>query len=308
MSRALTEEQLLARSDWPKGTRFTLIKPPMWEVYCPICSVDRYVKAGLCSGRFRNDHRNISAGQRACRCGVGYRWTEEQYIYRINTDTDYKFLRWEGEFKGNSSKVTLYCPHHNGEMTIVLRAVLNGSGCFSCFGKRKRPQEETEKLLRAACKEQGYTFIDIPVYRSNKSEFTFHCSEHGTQKMLISNMLSHKQGCPECKGKNQSYCYIHVVQDGDLPIALKFGITKNPKLRLTQQRRKTSLILVQACVFKFPSVALCKNAEREIKNTLPCGLLTKKEIPDGWTETISLTSLEDIIEIFEKLGGICVRD
>ena len=61
-------------------------------------------------------------------------------------------------------------------------------------------------------------------------------------------------------------------------------------------------------VWEFPNVDSCKNAEKEVKKSLYCGIFTKAEIPDGWTETTSIKSIEQIIQIYKKYNGTYVSN
>ena len=91
-------------------------------------------------------------------------------------------------------------------------------------------------------------------------------------------------------------------------MAVKFGIANNAIIRNRQQNR-TSVYPVKGCgVWEFETKGDCVSAERECKQTLECGILTKEEMPDGWSETVDVKDLEKIISIYEKHGGVRIED
>ena len=110
-------------------------------------------------------------------------------------------------------------------------------------------------------------------------------------------------GCYCNSRVNQLYSYVHGVLDQGEKVAIKFGITNNPKMRVRQQSYKCLYTVEQGFLFKFNNSPNCLAAERECKQTLKCGVLTKEEMPDGWTETVSVEDLDKIISIYEKHGG-----
>lgn len=305
-------EDFLATGFFEDGTTFTKSErkdkngwSPYWFVTCPTCSNDKFVKAGLCSGIFEGMKSNLLKGAKPCRCSSRYVYTEEQYILRINTETPYSFIRWIGKFKGNRSKVVVFCEEHGGEIEMTVFGLLSGNRCITCHGHKPKPETDMKEQLKKVCEERGYTFVKLIDYKSNKSSFQYSCKTHGIQQISITNFIHGEQGCPECRGKNQTYAYIHLVEDEGLGIiGLKFGITKNPRIRIRQQNRLAKYKLHKFKLYRFETVAACRTAEKEVKDVLPCGVFSQQDIPDGWTETTYIYNLENIMKIFEDNGGI----
>lgn len=307
---SVTEEDFISTGAFKEGTTFKRSERKnkhgwnsYWYVTCPTCSNDKFVEAGLCSGVFEGSQSNLIRGAKPCRCSSSYAYTEDQYVFRINSETEYAFLRWEGDFKGNRTKAVVFCQEHNGEMTMTVSGLLQGSKCLACHGKRRRPEEEVIQELKKLCKKMGYDFLSIIDYKSNKSYFEFSCKEHGINKMPITNFTHGEQGCAACKGKNQKYAYIHLIKDEDMVVGLKFGITKNPNIRARQQNRLAKYKIEKFKLYEFDTVSACREAEKEIKETLPCGLFSAQDIPDGWTETTYTYNLEKVMNIFVNKGG-----
>lgn len=309
---ATVEEDFLSTGKFPKGTKLSksdvLDKngwKPFWNVFCPICSTDQYVIAGLCSGVFLGHRANLIRGWKPCRCSVGYRWSEEQYIYRINNETSYTFVRWAEDFAANSTKTVVYCATHGGEMEMSVSGLLSGNGCLTCFGKRKTDIHiRTAKAKQALLKMQGVTFVSIEDKGNKDCLVTYACNEHGKQSTVYDALVHAGSGCPECRGKRQREAYINFVYDNTEVVAVKFGIANDHALRIKQQNGKNRLSMETYQVYKFDTTRECKKAEAEVKKLLCCGILTKTDLKDGHTETVKPSDLDNVINIFENNGGI----
>ena len=98
-----------------------------------------------------------------------------------------------------------------------------------------------------------------------------------------------------------------VVDVHDVVVAIKFGIARDSKQRIRQQNSRSVYRLKQHSVYTFPSVAECKKAERECKEELDCGIVLKRDMPNGYTETTWLYNLEKIEEIYKRNGGLLLH-
>ena len=151
-------------------------------------------------------------------------------------------------------------------------------------------------------KEKGHTFVKWVEESGTMEKFQYLCPLHGEQVTTATNYLQGK-GCPSCAGHLQRQCYINQVIDGGLVVALKFGISKESSRRLVRQNATNLFTMEQIGVWEFPSVKACKAAEKQCKKELECGILMKRELPDGHTETTHIKNLDRIIEIYENHGG-----
>ena len=112
----------------------------IWEYICPVCSHDEYVQAGLCSGVFETIVAHLKRGVLPCRCAPNYRYTKEQWTYRVEQDLNnrgLKFLEWIEEAKG-SSKLKYLCAEHGVQIATAYSLVQNGTGCPICAGNIQR--------------------------------------------------------------------------------------------------------------------------------------------------------------------------
>lgn len=214
-----------------------------WKYECPVCSNDEYVKAGVCSGIFYANQRNLLAGKLSCRCTTSFRWTKEQYEYRIK-----------------------------------------------------------KKMLESKTTDKFVGFVDG--FKNAKSKFTRFCKTHGDYETTLHGYLSGNSQCPQCANRTQQEAYVNFIKDNVNLKALKFGIAKDSTHRLNEQNHRSKFIVQQYSVWTFPDVKSCKAAEKFIKQNLKCKVLTKEEMPDGYTETTSVENLKEIIKIYEDFGGV----
>jgi len=116
-----------------------------------------------------------------------------------------------------------------------------------------------------------------------------------------------QQGCRPCacSKHRQQECYINwIIGEHNNAVGIKFGIANNSKQRIKSQNRQSSYEVRQHQVYTFPTVQSCKQAERECKKELDCGVVLKRDMPDGWTETTSVLNLSKVVGIYKRNGGV----
>lgn len=110
-----------------------------WDYVCPVCSVDEYVKVGLCSGVFSAHRDSLKAGSKSCRCNNTYRWTQEQKEYQINKickEEDLSFIGWLGDYENNESKFRWVCQKGHDCITSINNFLCKGIRCNTCWKVR----------------------------------------------------------------------------------------------------------------------------------------------------------------------------
>lgn len=176
--------------------------------------------------------------------------------------------------------------------------------------EQREHQIKNEMVQRSDKEPPNFKFVGWKSrngYTNSESGFIFSCSRHGDQVVSVANFLYRHQGCPLCAGKNQQQCYLHQVKDNGVPVALKLGIARDWQGRLRGQNMKNLFQAQNIGVWEFENVDDCKSAERECKQTLKTGVLSSREMKDGWTETVSTLDLDKVIAIYEKHGGERIR-
>lgn len=109
-----------------------------------------------------------------------------------------------------------------------------------------------------------------------------------------------------CSIHRQQEAYINYLLEGEDIVAIKFGIARDSKQRVKQQDSKSVYTLKKHSVYKFPDVASCKQAERECKKELETGVVLKRDMPDGWTETTWSYNIGKVVDIYKRNGGVLV--
>lgn len=177
--------------------------------------------------------------------------------------------------------------------------------CSDCYHFTK---EQQTYRLKKLCEDLGYTFIGFVKSTAYgiKDRFKYLCEEHGVQEVCLNNFINSNSRCPSCVGKNQLEGYINAIYDGELPVALKFGIATASTRRVREQNRKSAFEVRNLATYLYPNAITCKAAEAACKEVLECGVVSKEDMPDGWTETVALTDYDKVVSIYERFGGVRV--
>lgn len=158
----------------------------------------------------------------------------------------------------------------------------------------------------ACCRALGYKFMGWIKKPRAAGSFNYRCPVHGIQTGKL-DTLERGSGCPLCAGHSQKQGYINTVYDNLTSVAIKFGISKDSRKRVSTQNKRNLFQMEPAVVFNFPSVKACKDAEKACKDSLVCGILSSRELKDGHTETTSLQNIERVMEIYKRFGGARVK-
>ncbi|AFA44761.1 hypothetical protein RaK2_00488 [Klebsiella phage vB_KleM_RaK2] len=184
-----------------------------------------------------------------------------------------------------------------------------------CAPTYRWTQEQREYQIQKEIDERGLEnyfigWVDPEGYKNNGSKIIIGCinsdddgTQHKSYTIAINDFLHGHKGCAKCAGQTQKHAYINVVYNENKPVAIKFGIANAPHIRIEFQNSKNLYKMVQPHIYKFFSTEQCKDAERYCKSIYK-NVLTKEQLFDGYTETTLLENIENIIQIYEKYGGI----
>lgn len=286
-------------------------------VKCSVCSKDGELFG---EGYFRSSKKHLVSRSLPCGCAKNVRWSQDQYATLCSRKAEqlgYKFLGFEGEWKAANTKLILLCENHGEWNTGVITSLIHGgSGCPVC---------KIETISRFSLKPDGVmirSFLasesfhpDTKFWRSERKDskdckaywyvYCPECSQLG--ESAASNLQKGKRPCA-CTRQRQQECYINFVMDNSLVVAIKFGIARDSISRSNHQNRKSVYMVENVITYNFPSVRMCKKAERECKQELECGIVLKRDMPDGWTETTHLYNLSKILEIYCRNGGVEIEN
>jgi len=158
-------EEFIKTGKFLEGTTFTRNttkkdsrgRYPYWDVICPLCSDDEYVKNRVCSGIFSCATSHLKRGKLTCRCSKTYRWTQDQREYQIGkvcSQENLTFIGWEGEYKNCKSKFNWKCSEGHRNVTS-LNDFLKGIRCTQCF----QEYSVINGYYPDRTKEQDYLYI-----------------------------------------------------------------------------------------------------------------------------------------------------
>lgn len=173
-----------------------------------------------------------------------------------------------------------------------------------CSASYRYTAEQITYKVRKKIEKKGYVWIGWITKPSSIGKFKYICKSHGEQKGTANNLLNIGQGCPQCANKNQQQAYINYIYDEqDIICALKFGIANNSNRRMKEQNSHNVFTMKQHQVWHFPTVKQCQNAEKYCKKVLNTEAVSKYSMPDGYTETVELSCMASIQNIYKLYGG-----
>lgn len=285
---------------------------------CAKCSEDIELFG---EGYFRSLRGCIVRGAVPCGCAKNPRWTKEQYdilCSRKAKELGYTFLGFAGELARNKTKIKMLCEKHGEWSSGVINTLIgkNKRGCPVCGieATAKSKIKSDEEFIISFFSSGGF-HPDTKFWKSSRKSnqggsvyWCMFCPDYEEIGESFSGDLQNGRRSCGCSNQRQQECYVNLVLDGDMVIALKFGVARDSRLRIKQQNAKALYTLEHYNTFVFPSVISCKKAERECLQELECGVISRRDMPDGYTETTWSYNLDKIIEIYEHNGGIKIEN
>jgi len=284
----------------------------LYVLQCNVCKEDPELFG---DGLFISGKSNLDKGQISCGCSTKPLWTKEQLEVRLKREAEsrgYIFHKLCDTYEKATTKIVVECKSHGIWDTMQANNFLRGQDCPSCSA-----------ISRSKNLVHHNTFEDEVFIERFKNSKLF---PEGTT--FVRNSLGFKDRylepcwdvtCPVCqitfaargaalyKGSMRCDCrclpkqaYINIIQDKEEIVAVKFGIARNPSDR--KYRGFNYEYYLYGC-WEFSNYADCLKAELVCKQTLSCGILDKKQMPDGYTETTYPNNIEKVISIFEEYGG-----
>ena len=201
------------------------------------------------------------------------------------------------EILSNRTKVSIICPIH-GVFGQTLDSHFSGQGCSKCTKGHKPKSRDVKVKMAKNVHGDTYDYSLLPDDFMRHDKVRIICRTHGEFNQSFHLHLKGR-GCAECKGKTQRELYIHNVGN----VALKYGIANNSERRRVEQDQKSPLEVMSLVVYRFDTVEKCKSTEAEIKKMFG-PVLSKRDLPDGWTETTLISNFDKLVEIIEGNGGL----
>ena len=273
-------------------------------VECGVCAKDPELHG---DGLYTIDKPNLIKGVIPCACAKTFRWSDDQWIVKLQRYSDIastRFVRYIGGIGSKRSAVFL-CKEH-GEYQAQVYDFIEGKGCRRCSKNSLKPDEVMiSGFMNSRSFDLGTTFkrSDKRDSKGAKVYWQVTCSVCDvTYESNACHLRKGKQGC-ECGYRNQKFSYLLQILDNKTPIAIKFGVTKSLKRRVAEHENGSPFDIEPLAYWEFPDNISCKAAELECSRELFCGVLSQKDFPDGFTETTYISNIDSVKDIFSRHGG-----
>ena len=285
----------------------------LYLVKCEECTKDPELFG---EGLFISGRSNLVKGQIPCGCSKKPIWTKDQLVIRLKRralDGGYSFIGLSEDYNKALTKISVSCDTHGIWEGMHAANFLQGQSCPGCANEVR-----VEKLSDYNTKPDSY-FIDKfyetgqysgvlnfkKVYIDNEADYSRHvwsytCSDCGVDTLSHAHVLLVGGKSCDCSSRTQKQAYIKLLKDNDLTIAIKFGIANKASQR---KIRKCIYDIENHSFWEFENRVDCIKAESLCKSELVCEVLSKNEVPDGYTETTSPLNIERVVEIFKSFGG-----
>jgi len=241
------------------------------------------------------------------RCGGTALKTQEEVIEQFKSVHGERYNYSLVEYKKNNIKVNIICRRHV-MFQQTPRDHIAGQGCDLCGritqGMKKRMTQD--EFIKRAKEIHGnkYDYSKV-VYQGNNVKVTIICNTKGHKPFRIrpvDHIHSYKSGCTSCAmyGYDQNkkgYLYISLIYTHNKE-AIKIGKTNDPKGRnISINVSMKQGIAVRQYEYEGSGVEVHNN-EKQLKQnyTIQLGYLTKKELPNGFSETLPYDMINEVEE------------
>lgn len=199
----------------------------------------------------------------------------------------------------------VWCPVCDMSYTAKPAKLRKGRSKCRCSPFYQMTEEDYLEGILKQCGINGYEFLGWVegYHQKGKTKLRLNCNLHGVWETTTAISLIGDHGCKACGQSCPEFAYIHIVKDGDVLRCIKVGVTIDIDRRLWTQNNRNYLTLERYGAWKFEKYQDCLKAEKEALQLRTSRLVTKDEMPDGYTETLPLSKIDEVIEIYERNGG-----
>lgn len=296
------------------------------EVVCSTCNKD----VELFGEKFIVRKYELTRGRLPCGCSSVPKWSKEQQLLRTRRKLEalrYELVGVVGEWKANSTKLSIKCDKGHGWETTTIARVLAGAQCPTCQDiaraiKHRQPDEqqieqfmlsgkflEGTKFTRSVESSGGvqgkfpYWDVECPVCKEDHYTKAGSCS--GVFKALATNLTKGKLPC-RCatSGYDSSKPgFVYVLRvEGMSDNFTGFGITGNPETRMRLHIKNLSnegFSISEKVIFGTDG-KLAQHIEKQFKANFVC----RPQPVEGFrTEATSYDNFHLLVGEFENYEG-----
>jgi hypothetical protein len=264
----------------------------------------------------------IARGNGCPKCANLYNFSLDEYKEQIENKTPYKVLLFDDKKKSKHTKIVLLCPEHGyghffrNPWTPSINNILRGGRCPKCTNSYVYTIDEIIDRTNEVGKGKFKLLGPITNFeRGVKSRVLFQClKDEAFTWETNPDCIFSGTSCPHCaeSGFNSSkpaYFYLQELYSEDKLIALKLGITnREPIARMQQQSNKTLLkhILLNYIYHDDGNVIyqLERHLIKKFKKIQKLPILSKDSMPDGFSETVCISSEKEIIDEMKNISPL----
>jgi glutaredoxin len=191
-----------------------------------------------------------------------------------------------GEYMGSKINSLFMC-NFGHQWMAKPNNILSNNGCPHC----SRQFRLTKEIVNERINHRGIFLVGD--YINNKTKTEFMC-EHGHTWLTRTDDVLNGHGCPYCTKRGYSPSKPGTLYLLDFGHFIKYGIT-NDSLRRLREHQHNGQYTVLFTKF-YEDGRIPQNLERQIKQQFGGRFVTKDIMPDGWTETLCKSKLEQIME------------
>lgn len=259
-----------------------------------------------CNSEFRLPLKSYRSGRLSCYCNKTKPISEETNITRVLEvceDKGYEYLGYDGEYLGNKTYIKLSCGCCGNKWSSNINNFKRGYGCEPCSKKRAgdKNRHDPSIIITGGLRVHGNKFnYDNFKYIDSRTPSEIFCNTcHKPFKQSYDNHVNKGKGCPTCSVGGYSSAlkgnfYIQMVGID----YIKFGITnRNPYKRMEEHQEKSKLQHRLIATFQHQNGEIARQVENIIKRKRYSDGLSREIVPDGFSETCSMSHFREIFDI-----------
>lgn len=177
-------------------------------------------------------------GQGCPKCGKEsdkyFKYTFEEFKTKAEKVHGNKYEYYSDTFKGDKSKIKIYCKEHGEFYQHAYIHLRETSGCPRCINKKVTTDDFILKARKVHGQKYNYSKVD---YKNNRTKIIISCEEHGVFLQTPNDHLA-GYGCKECgtkkraesKTKSHEEFVTHAIQKtGNVEAVYKYDVYKGEK-------------------------------------------------------------------------------
>lgn len=289
----------------------------LYVSFCSVCYLDPELFE---DGIFKCSKSAISAGQIPCGCSKKPTWSESQLKVRVRRKAEERGYRFHGfaeQYNKALTKLVLECSLHGKWDTMQANNFLFGQSCPGCSIETRVSKlttfntYEDDQFIESFLNTGLYP-LDTVFTRSNRLSgrglpeyWNYFCYECCSPVETTAHHIREGRKACECSKFNPKQAYIKLLESDGLPVAIKYGIANTAANRV---HRNCTYKVHNHSFWQFPDRDSCIKAEAKCDNSLVTRVVDKANMPDGYTETTYIESLDTIISIYRDYGGTVIKE